>query len=85
MSAHYGRLYNIRIPKSPRLYKRYRLQKVSHNTLFATILSLKLVSEKDVYSEFYHSLKALLAEYPIVDIRLMGFPANWEELLDPQG
>jgi abortive infection bacteriophage resistance protein len=29
-------------------------------------------------NRFTEKLKSLLAEYPTVDIRAMGFPANWQ-------
>ncbi len=79
--AHYGRLYNIKIAKSPKVYKQYKKYNISNNTLFASILSLKLVSDKELFSIFLNKFKLLLDKNEIVDVRHMGFPEGWEELL----
>ncbi len=81
--AHYGRLYNVRISKSPKLYKKYRNQNVSNNTLFASILSLKLVTNERVYNDFYIELKYLIEKYDKIEVKYMGFPENWQELIRP--
>ncbi len=51
--AHYGRLYNIKIAKSPKLYNEYKKYNISNNTLFASILSLKLVSDRKLFTLNY--------------------------------
>ncbi len=79
--AHYGRLYNVKILKSPKLYRKYKKQNISNNTLFASILSLKIVSNPDIYDNFYSKFLNLLNKYKIVNVKDMGFPDNWMTLL----
>ncbi len=80
--AHYGRLYNELIPKSPQLLKKYRSQNISNNTLFATFLVFKIVVDEKIYEDFYNALVSLINKYQVVDLRRMGFPENWEDLLE---
>ncbi len=82
--AHYGGLYNVRMSKSPKLYKKYRNQNISNNTLFASILSLKLVTTKKIFYDFYSELKYLIDKYDNVEVKYMGFPKNWQELIKPR-
>ncbi len=63
------------------LHKQYKKYSVSNNTLFASILNLKLVSDERLFNEFGNSLNLLLNKHKIVDVRYMGFPEKWEEIL----
>ena len=81
--AHYGRLYGAKLTKSPKLYKEYLKKNISNNTIFATLVNLKIVSEKENYKKFYHDLTELIARYENIDLRYVGFIENWKELLKP--
>jgi abortive infection bacteriophage resistance protein len=48
--------------------------------IFYNICILKwFVDELEPDNNFREQLEDLLAEYPTVDIRAMGFPDNWRE------
>ena len=78
--AHYGRLYNVNLAKSPMLYKEYA--EISNLRIYATLLCLKNLLPNDLHWEqFVDTLELLIEKYPSVQIQLMGFPENWKELL----
>lgn len=78
--AHYGRLYNVNLSKSPMLYKQY--QGISNLRIFAILLCLKHLLPNDTHwIQFADTLELLIGKYPSVRIQLMGFPENWKELL----
>ncbi|MFP5528244.1 Abi family protein [Peptococcus simiae] len=81
--AHYGRLYGAKLTKSPKLYKEYLKKNISNNTIFATLVNLKIVSEEESYKKFYHDLTELIAKYENIELRHAGFIENWKELLQP--
>lgn len=81
--AHYGRLYGAKLTKSPKLYKEYLKKNISNNTIFATLVNLKIVSEEENYKKFYHNLTELIARYENIELRHVGFIENWKELLKP--
>ena len=80
--AHYGRLYNAKLSKTPMLYKRDRSLKLSSIRIFGTLLCMKhlLVSDKH-WNSFIDSINILFQKYPHVKKETMGFPDNWLELL----
>ncbi|MDO5714484.1 MAG: Abi family protein [Tissierellia bacterium] len=82
--AHYGRLYGAKLTKSPKLYKQYRKENISNNTIFATLINLKIISEEELYYNFYQELIKLIEEYKVVDLKHIGFTENWKELLSPE-
>ena len=78
--AHYGRLYNVNLSKSPMLYKQY--QGISNLRIYAILLCLKNLLPNDLHwIQFVDTLELLIEKYPSVQIQLMGFPENWKELL----
>ena len=80
--AHYGRLYNVNLVKTPMLYKQYNQAGISNIRVFATILCMKhLLPDDEHWAEFVDTIVKYLEKYPHVDIRLMGFPDNWKEYL----
>ena len=80
--AHYGRIYNYKFPKSPRLYDEYSEAGIQNNRIFATLLCFKyLVPEDRHWSGFIEAIAELLKKYPHVRPELMGFPSNWRFLL----
>lgn len=80
--AHYGRIYNYKFPKSPRLYDEYTHAGIQNNRIFATLLCFKyLVPEDKHWADFVQETADLLKKYPHVRPELMGFPENWRLLL----
>jgi len=78
--AHYGRLYNVNLSKSPMLYRQY--QRISNLRIYAILLCLKNLLPNDLHwIQFVDTLELLIEKYPSVQIQLMGFPENWKELL----
>lgn len=81
--AHYGRLYNMRLVKTPILYKEYSEQGVKNNRIFAILICMKKILSNDNkhWDVFCETLDALFEKYPHVDKNLMGFTDNWDNLL----
>jgi abortive infection bacteriophage resistance protein len=78
--AHYGRLYNSKLVKSPRLYSQYA--DIDNRRVFATLLTLKYLLPNDKkWFIFVQAIENLLVEHPNVNLNLIGFPQNWSELL----
>lgn len=42
--AHYGRLYGAKLTKTPRVYREYSRLGISNNTIFASIINLKIIA-----------------------------------------
>ena len=76
--AHYGRLYGSKLTKTPKLYKEYLKKGVSNNTIFASILNLKVLAENEHYKEFSSKLSKIIDKYPLVDLKHLGFVNNWQ-------
>ena len=77
--AHYGRLYNIKLAKTPRLYRQYDL---GNRRIFATLLTLKHILPNDRHwHDFVQAVELLIEKYPSVNLRLIGFPQKWIEYL----
>lgn len=81
--AHYGRLYNAKMSKTPILYKEYTQAGIGNNRIFGVLLCLKhlLVNDRH-WNLFVDKIDMLFDEYESVDIKTMGFPKNWKELLE---
>ena len=80
--AHYGRLYNAKLTKSPKLYKRYHAEKIENYRVFAILVCLKhLIPNDRHWEEFVDVVGALLQKYPHVEFAKIGFPEAWKEIL----
>jgi abortive infection bacteriophage resistance protein len=80
--AHYGRLYNAKLTKPPRLYKKYIKENISNYRIFAPLLSLKHLLPNDRHwHDFVQTVEILIDKYPSVKLHRMGFPKNWAEML----
>lgn len=81
--AHYGRLYNVRLNKTPILYQEYSEQNIGNNRVYATLLCLKkLIPNDKHWMDFINKISSLFEKYDHVHKELMGFPNNWQELLE---
>jgi abortive infection bacteriophage resistance protein len=80
--AHYGRLYNAILSKTPTLYKQYIELGVSNNRVFSTLLCLKHLLPMDRHwDEFVENISNLLYKYPKADKFKIGFIETWEDVL----
>ena len=80
--AHYGRLYNAKLSKTPLLYKEYLEAGIGNNRMFGILLCMKHILKNDSRWNLYvQDIEILIDKYEKVDIRTMGFPENWKELL----
>lgn len=80
--AHYGRLYNVNLAKTPMLYKQYSEMRISNARVFATLICIKhLVPNDKHWDEFIKNLSELIKKYPDVRLDYMGFPNDWEHIL----
>lgn len=81
--AHYGRLYNAKLSKTPILYKEYSETGIGNNRIFGVLLCLKhLLKSNDHWNLFVDKIELLFDKYESVDIKTMGFTENWKELLE---
>ena len=80
--AHYGRVYNVNLSKTPILYKQYIADGISNLRVFATLLCMKHILKNDNHwKDFVDQIELLFEKYTSVKPKLMGFPNNWKELL----
>ena len=81
--AHYGRLYNAKLSKTPILYKEYSEAGIGNNRIFGVLLCLKhLLKSNDHWNLFVDKIELLFDKYESVDIKTMGFTEKWKELLE---
>ena len=81
--AHYGRLYNAKLSKTPILYKEYSEAGIGNNRIFGVLLCLKhLLKSDDHWNLFVDKIELLFDKYESVDIKTMGFTEKWKELLE---
>ncbi len=80
--AHYGRLYNAKMPKTPKLYSQYDDMNIGNNRVYATLICLKYLLPNDIHWKvFVDNVELVIDKYDAVDISTMGFPQNWKEIL----
>jgi abortive infection bacteriophage resistance protein len=80
--AHYGRLYNAKLSKTPLLYKEYSEAGIGNNRMFGILLCMKHILKNDSHWNLYvQDIETLIDKYEKVDIKTMGFPKNWKEML----
>lgn len=81
--AHYGRLYNAKLSKTPILYKEYSSMGIGNNRIFGVLLCLRTLLRNDTHwNLFVDKVEMLFDKYENVDINTMGFPKNWKMLLE---
>lgn len=80
--AHYGRLYNAKLPKTPILYKEYLQIGIDNKRVFGVLLCMRQILRNDVHwNRFIDQIEVLIEKYEKVDAKTMGFPWNWKEFL----
>ena len=81
--AHYGRLYNAKMSKSPMLYNEYTQAGIGNNRVYGVLLCMKHLLKNDSHwNLFVDKIEMLFDKYQSVQIKTMGFPDNWKELLE---
>ena len=80
--AHYGRLYNTKLTKKPKLYKEDQALGFSNERIFGVLCCMKhLLSEDTSWGKFLYDIATLFQNHPKTDIKTMGFPQNWKDIL----
>lgn len=80
--AHYGRLYNAKLSKTPILYKEYTQAGIGNNRIYAVLLCMKNLLKNDLHwNLFLDKIELLFDKYECVQIKTMGFPDNWKDIL----
>lgn len=80
--AHYGRLYNAKLKKTPQLFEEYKKIGIHNYYIFSTLICMKHIMRRDYHwNQFVERIDVLFKDYPHVKKGLMGFPDNWKELL----
>lgn len=81
--AHYGRLYNAKLAKTPKLYKEYSEAGIGNNRIFGVLICIKQILKNDIHwNDFVENIELLFKRYKKVEFKTMGFPENWRELLE---
>ena len=80
--AHYGRLYNAKLAKTPKLYPNDRKKGIVNNRIFGILVCMAYILKNNTsWQSFVTSTEELFIKYPLVKKETMGFPGNWKEIL----
>lgn len=80
--AHFSRLYNKKLTITPRLFRADKKRGIKNNTIFADIYVIgRLTKEKKEWGNFVTKLSALIDQYDVVDLKYLGFPDDWDDIL----
>lgn len=83
--AHYGRLYNAKLAKTPILYNEYKEKGIGNLRVFGLLCCMKHLLPNDRHwIEFIAAINGLFLKYPAAKKETMGFPDNWQEILSEQ-
>ena len=82
LCAHYGRLYNAKLAKTPILYKQYVRQGIGNIRIYGVLLCMSHLIPYDTHwKDFVDAIAMLINKYGSVKIETMGFPENWQSFL----
>ncbi|MBR1800098.1 MAG: Abi family protein [Bacteroidaceae bacterium] len=82
--AHHARIWNRRFPQKPELLRRSRYPWIANRPqqpfkLYPILCCITYwLNAIDASNTFATDFKKLLMKYPNVDVRMMGFPREWE-------
>jgi len=71
-------LYNKALLFPPRLFRECKFRQ---NSIFAVLYLLRRFVEPEVMLNCVVRLREALCRYPSVELRRIGFPEDWEQLL----
>jgi len=79
--AHYGRIYNVKLSKQPKVYTQY--SGVDNYRIFAVILAIKhIIQDKSLWLAFKTDLFALIDTYgKDINLAFIGFTEDWNDYL----
>lgn len=83
--AHHARLWNAHMPITPQTSAKLRgawiaNRQFPNDRLYPQLCCIAYwLGSIDTDNQFTACIKSLLAKYPMVDARAMGFPASWEQ------
>lgn len=78
--AHYGRLYNMPLDSLAKLSPKE--SQYANSRLFTDCLALKYIMKgESIWNIFILNLRAIIDECTNVNLKCIGFPENWESLL----
>ncbi len=64
------------------MYNQYREAGIGNNRIFGVLLCMmQLLKEDKNWILFVDEIEMLIEKYEGIDIKTMGFPDNWKELL----
>lgn len=80
--AHHGRLYGRRLKITPKLFKKTMKKGIKKDNVFSVLLIIgRFLKNTEKREIFITNLADLIEKTEKVDLKLMGFPDNWEEIL----
>ena len=79
--AHYGRLYNIRLDKTPKIPVGDKRECSTIRVFWAVYCIKKLVPMDGEWVDFLAKVNKLFLKYPQADKTKMGFPEDWQDIL----
>lgn len=80
--AHYGRLYNKNLTIKFKLDRPAIKKGLKNDSIFTAIYLMgKLTKDNVEWRTFLANLKGLVEQYEQINISLMGFPSDWEDIL----
>lgn len=80
--AHYGRTYDKPLTIKPMISNKDRKIGANNEYIFGAIfVAGKLMPDAEEWNSYIVNLSSLIEEYEIINLDLIGFPDNWENLL----
>lgn len=79
--AHYGYLYRRKFTVRPKIYRDFGYDSDMYGSLYALILVINKLSNKNTFQQFINYLKIELSKDPTIDLSSYGFINGWEKHL----
>jgi abortive infection bacteriophage resistance protein len=80
--AHHSRLWNRDLPVSPKIPRGTKQWQSYSKKVFNVVMVFKnMIPQTDRWSKFVGDLASLIDSYPQINLKAMGFPDNWNEVL----
>jgi len=80
--AHHCRLWNRDLPVAPKIPRGEKHWLSNSKTIFNIVMVFKnMISQSDRWSKFIGDLSHLIDSNPQINLKAMGFPENWNEIL----